>query len=86
MRIDVVEKTVSVYLSRRNLLTLLVKLEQEDSACTLVKDGETHQLVVTSESDDEHYRDRVSPGAVHPATIDKLRELTNLSEEFGYDS
>jgi hypothetical protein len=67
-----------VYLSRRNLQTLLSKLDRkkagEDTYCTLVKNDTVHpkypqtvdNIVVTAVEDDEYYSDRV-PGEVHPA-------------------
>ena len=55
-----------VKLSRRNLLTLLHKLEMENSACTIIKPGGT---VVTVELDEVHYADRAEgPGPMHPET------------------
>jgi hypothetical protein len=70
-----------VYLSRRNLLTLLNKLDrnvlarEEVSACTIVKQDTVHPkypcsdvTYVTAVEDDEYYTtgDR-GPGRVHPA-------------------
>lgn len=49
-------------LTRRNLETLLAKLDDPQSARTLI-DGETGLLVVAVE-DDEHYSDR-APGMVY---------------------
>lgn len=61
-----------VYLSRRNLQTLLNKLDRNkrggNSLCTLVKDDTTHKrypcsevVVVTAVEDEEYYDDR-QPG------------------------
>lgn len=57
-----------VTLSRRNLQTLLNKLDDPESKRTLVKDGDGSRLVVTAEEDDVHYKDRPEGGAgeVHP--------------------
>lgn len=67
-----------VYLSRRNLLTLLSKLDRkaagEETACTLVKNDNAHakypqtmaRIAVTAIEDDEYYATR-NPGMVHPA-------------------
>ena len=70
--------TPTVYLSRRNLLTLLSKLDRkaagEDTACTLVKRDNVHptypqtmeQIRVVAVDDDEYYIDRHA-GLVYPA-------------------
>jgi hypothetical protein len=70
--------TVKVYLTRRNLLTLLSKLDRaakgEETACTLVKRDNAHprypqshsEIVVTALEDDVYYTDR-APGDVHPS-------------------
>jgi hypothetical protein len=67
-----------VYLSRRNLLTLLSKLDRqrdgEPTACTLVKNDNVHpkypqtmaSIEITAVEDDEYYRSR-HPGMVHPS-------------------
>lgn len=63
-----------VYLSRRNLLTLLNKLDRkargEVTQCTLIKCDVEHplypcsdQIAVTAVEDDEYYTER-RPGAV----------------------
>lgn len=69
-----------LYLSRRNLLTLLAKLDQnvagdEPSACTLIKSDNEHpkypqtmeRCAVQAIEDDEYYAHR-QPGAVTAAT------------------
>lgn len=74
MRLDLHRSAVIVTLSRRNLLTLLHKLERGRSACTLVSGNayrdqveiDDMQLVVTAEPDERHYADREPPGTVHP--------------------
>ena len=66
-----------VYLSRRNLLTLLSKLDRraqgEESACTIVKADNTHptlaqtmpEIAVVAVENDEYYCQR-KPGFIHP--------------------
>ena len=70
--------TATVYLSRKNLLTLLSKLDRQkegdSTACTLVKCDNTHpvypqshdQILVKALEDEEYYTDR-EPGSVHPS-------------------
>lgn len=72
--------TETVYLSRRNLLTLLSKLDRrrhgEDTACTLIKYDDTHPkypqsapvIVVVAVEDEEYYTTRPA-GAVHPLDV-----------------
>ncbi len=71
----------TVYLTRRNLLTLVSKLDRkkagEGTACTLVKRDTTHSkypcsdvIVVTALEDADYYTDR-GPGPVNPADIPK---------------
>lgn len=68
-----------VYLSRRNLLTLLSKLDRNVSepgvsACTLIKNDFLHEkypqshqsIAVTAVEDDDYYSSR-GAGVVHPA-------------------
>jgi hypothetical protein len=64
-----------VYLSRRNLLVLLSKLDRvkegDHSACTLIKSDNTHpkypqtmpDIVVTAVEDTDYYIER-TPGAI----------------------
>lgn len=65
-----------VYLTRRNLLTLLSKLDRvldgEESLCTIIKADTVHPKYpcstvtkVTAIEDHEYYTDR-EPGEVHP--------------------
>lgn len=66
-----------VFLSRRNLLTLLSKLDRkkvgETTACTLIKNRNDQDpftqtmksIEVTAVEDDEYYKNRL-PGEVHP--------------------
>jgi hypothetical protein len=66
-----------VYLTRRNLLTLLSKLDRkkrgEETMRTLVKEDTAHpkypcsdRILVTAVEDEDYYTDRL-PGYVHPA-------------------
>lgn len=69
---------VQVYLSRRNLLTLLSKLDRqqagEATACTIIKNDDKHpkypqsakSIIVTAVEDEEYYTNR-QPGPVHPS-------------------
>jgi len=68
---------IHLYLTRRNLQTLLNKLDRNRqapgaSSCTLVKQDTVHPkyplsepILVTALEDEEYYTDR-EPGAVHP--------------------
>jgi hypothetical protein len=69
--------TVEVLLSRRNLLTLLQKLEMRGSYCGITnndtfEDGEPTtgvELVLIAEEDEPHYaRRELGPGEMHPTT------------------
>lgn len=68
-----------LYLTRRNLLTLLSKLDRkaagEETRCTLVKQDTSHPkypctdvISVTALEDAEYYTDR-APGRVNPVDI-----------------
>jgi len=71
-------KTERVYLTRRNLLSLLSKLDRqaagEPTVCTIVKHDNVHpkypqtmqEIWVTAVEDDQYYIDR-EPGPIHPA-------------------
>ena len=73
----------TLYLTRRNLLTLLSKLdrnleEPNSSACTIIKTDTEHPkypcsdvIQVTALEDAEYYTDR-NPGRMHPAEEAKL--------------
>lgn len=74
-RVDANMKTV--YLTRRNLLTLLSKLDRqragEATACTLIKADTQHikypmpeEMAIVAVEDEEYYNDR-APGEVHPS-------------------
>lgn len=63
-----------VKLSRRNLLSLLHKLDMPGSARTLVKTMTNgHVLYVEAEEDAGHYGD-AKPGPMHPATEQFIKE------------
>jgi hypothetical protein len=76
-------KQHQIYLSKRNLLTLLSKLERlesgEATACAIVKYANPadpycntiDEVVVTAVPDEEFYTNR-QPGAMHPADEAKL--------------
>lgn len=55
---------VKVELTRRNLTTLLAKLDDPLSAGTLGKDGDGGYLLVAAVEDEAHYSDR-EPGVVY---------------------
>ncbi len=72
-----------IYLSRRNLQTLLNKLDRrandcatEYTACTIIKYDNSNPrfpqtvpaVMITAVEDDEYYADR-EPGAVHPLDV-----------------
>ena len=72
--------TERVYLSRRNLLALLSKLDRqkegESTACTLIKSDNIHpkypqtmdEIHVTAVEDDDYYTER-SPGYILPKDV-----------------
>jgi hypothetical protein len=75
-----------VYLSRRNLLSLLSKLDRvkagESSTCTLIKSDNVHpvypqtmpEIEVVAVEDEDYYIDR-SPGAVYHRDLPALMTL-----------
>lgn len=69
MDCTVTGQTVTVILSRRNLLAFLHKLdEMEGSALTITRDTENGwEVRVHAEPDSVHYADR-EPGTMHPLT------------------
>jgi hypothetical protein len=77
MRLILSAGLVRVILSKRNLLTLLTKLDRPGSWRTIFKAKaglEIAALAVSAETDAEHYLDRV-PGVMHPVTEgDIIRE------------
>lgn len=68
MHVEINNATVTVTLSRRNVLALLHKTEMPGSKRTLIKEvGNGLLLVVKVEDDGEAYRGRV-PGRMHDET------------------
>jgi hypothetical protein len=68
MEVRIQGRELLVVLSRRNVLTLLHKLDHMgDSACTLVRACGPWTVILHAEPDAQHYAER-DPGAVHPAT------------------
>jgi hypothetical protein len=67
-----------VTLSRRNLKTLLAKLDgfPKDSACEIAKtDDGVYYLMVHAEEDEAHYGSRgYGPGPMHPKTEGKIKK------------
>jgi len=64
-----------IYLSRRNLLTLLNKLARTGSARTIIKNDTVHPeypcttvTMVTAVADEDYYDGRAA-GVVHPADL-----------------
>lgn len=92
MKVQVNETTgaVTVTLSKRNLLSLLHKVDQEWSAATIVRDANPAApdreptLWVTAETDEVHYADPerlgAGPGIMHPATESFVAEPPSLEE------
>lgn len=70
MRLDYVDGLVFVTLSRRNLLSLLAKLDGHPpgSSCTLGKGS----VWVRAEEDAAHYGSR-TPGPMHPETEEEIK-------------
>ena len=72
MRLEHVKDVPVLHLSRRNLVSLLAKLDGNppNSACTLV--APSANIVVHAEEDDVHYahesREGAPAGYVHPST------------------
>ncbi len=77
MKLEQQGSVVMVTLSRRNLQTLLNKLDDSESERTLMKRDGGRLLVVTAEEDEPHYRNRPEggPGEVHPKhDPDRMKE------------
>jgi hypothetical protein len=72
MKLEIDGFQTRVTLSRRNLKTLLAKLDgfPKDSACVITKtDDGDHYLIVRAEEDEVHYGKRgYGPGPMHPTT------------------
>ena len=76
MRLDPENRTVE--LTRRNLVTLLAKLDEPGSACSLSREG----WLVKAVEDEEHYSDRPH-GHVHPTTLKHINEDPELRDLAG---
>lgn len=77
MRVSLVGDHVIVVVSERNLLTLLAKLKDPESARTLQRPMEGGILLtIHAESDDKHYASH-KPGAIHPRSMPDFEELRN---------
>ena len=64
---------VEVKLSRRNLLSLLHKLEMPSSHCMIAK---PEGFVIEAEPDEVHYAGRAEgPGPMHPDTEAFVRDM-----------
>jgi hypothetical protein len=77
---DEVSRThTTIVLSERNLLSLLVKLQDPLSARSLrIEDESGDSVLVKAEPDEEHYAER-SPGPIwpaHQAVLDRIRNAT----------
>lgn len=73
-------------LSRRNLLTLLSKLDRvrqgEYSECSIVKFDGGPPVYVIAQEDEVVYAGR-QPGAVHPKDVPREREASETTEARG---
>jgi hypothetical protein len=67
MKVEVVGHVARIELTRRNLTTLLAKLDDPASERTLVKDDDGSTAWVIAVEDDAHYSDR-APGMVYMPT------------------
>jgi hypothetical protein len=81
MKHEEINGTHWITLSRRNLLTLLAKLDGHppDSACTIQGGADAWGYFVRAEEDDVHYFDRpafleTKWGPMHPDTEQALKE------------
>lgn len=71
MNVEVKGELIKVTMSRRNLQTLLFKLDEPSSKRTLLKQVDGGMLVVQAEEDADHYGYK-HPGVVHPREEAKL--------------
>ena len=87
MKREMINGTEWVILSRRNLTSLLAKLDGHppDSACTIGGGDDAPGLFVKAEEDDVHYASRVVPvgtakyGPMHPSTETAAGMYGNVS-------
>lgn len=84
MRLEIHDNQTHVFLSKRNLLSLLAKLNGHppDSACTLMyQQKDNSWLIVTGEPDNIHYvnseRDGNTAGPTHPDTEKAIMGIPN---------
>ena len=84
----ITENTPKLYLSRRNLITLLSKLDRdnsgEDTACTIIKQQQTKSpayrqtmktIAVIAVQDEDYYGAQNRPaGEMHPSDEKKLHK------------
>lgn len=91
MRLDHVdEHNVRATVSRRNLLALLGKLHNPESACTITKSGGGRFLVLHAERDDKHYDRpegaggpiRLDAQAVLQVAIDLIEQVADTQDEY----
>lgn len=90
---DIKFPSSKIFLSRRNLMSLLSKLDRkargEESACTLIKNDSSNarykqtmkSIQVTAVEDAEYYYDR-PPGEVHPSDEPKKYVLVKFSDNW----
>lgn len=72
MRIERVnDDNIRIVLSRRNLQSLLAKLDIEWSAKTIYQEDDQGNIWVSAEENEIHYEDR-TPGPMHPSTESAL--------------
>lgn len=88
MKLDIEDRLVRVTLSKRNLLSLLTKLDMQGSHRTIFTLDNPHAvLVVTAETDEQHYGDReYPPGEMHPQTEADIAVSTMLEQETAEDN
>jgi hypothetical protein len=86
MRLEINTDTneFTVTLSRRNLLALLAKLDEENSARTLISDNcyknstfDISVLIVKAEHDSKHYGSR-KPGVIASSTLKIMNKYDEL--------
>lgn len=74
MRVELHDGHLHVYVSRRNILALLAKLDGNppDSNCTIVAGPVYPETFITAEEDEKHYshesRQGHGPGLLDPST------------------
>lgn len=73
-----------VILSRRNLMTLLAKLDghPKGSACAIIGGDDAIGIAVIAEEDEIHYAGRI-PGVMHHETESRIKEMVNTHDVQG---